>query len=62
MYDDTSVISLAKESEALRLKVEELERKAMRQEVKVQANKALHLKVQEQERTILILLPRCGVH
>ena len=32
----TSVISLEKESEALRLKVQELERKAMRQEVKVQ--------------------------
>ena len=29
-------ISLEKESEALRLKVKELERKAMRQEVKVQ--------------------------
>ena len=58
----TSVISLEKENEALRLKVQELERKTMRQEVKVQANKALHLKVQEQERTILILLPRCGVH
>ena len=58
----TSVISLEKENEALRLKVQELERKAMRQEVRVQANKALHLKVQEQERTILILLPRCGVH
>ena len=58
----TSVISLEKENEALRLTVQELERKAMRQEVKVQANKTLHLKVQEQERTILILLPRCGVH
>ena len=32
----TSVISLEKENEALRLKVQELERKAMRQEVKVQ--------------------------
>ena len=32
----TSVISLEKENEALRLKVQELERKAMRQGVKVQ--------------------------
>ena len=60
MYDDTSVISLAKESEALRLKVEELERKAMRQEVKVQERQSSTKKQRLRRIRVTLRVPRCN--